>query len=258
MKGNLKSRIASKEVVIGAQLRFGSPAIAEIFGIAGYDYVLLDSEHAPQTPVGIQHQLQAVQGTGATPIVRLGKNDPAQIQVYLDMGAGGILVPMIRTAADAKLGADACYYPPKGTRGYGPARADSYGFDDQYFAKANEKVIFMPVIETVEAVENIESILAVDGLDTFQVGTCDLSIAMGIPFDYEHPRFKEAMQRTLTAASKAGKSAGIGVYGDASDPAVLKSFIDQGFTVFLAGGDQWMLSAGCKRGIQSFEEAKNS
>lgn len=258
MKGNLKSRIASKEVVIGAQLRFGSPAIAEIFGLAGYDYVLLDSEHAPQTPVGIQCQIQAAQGVGTTPIVRLGKNDPAGIQVYLDMGAGGIVVPMIRTAEDAKRGADACYYPPKGTRGFGPARADAYGLNEQYFAKANEKVIFMPIIETVEAVENIESILAVDGMDTFQVGACDLSVALGVPFDYEHPRFKEAIQRTLTAASKAGKPAGMGVYGDFADSAVLKSFIDQGFTIFLAGGDQWILNAGCKRGIQSFEEAKNS
>jgi len=90
MKNRMKAKLLSGQVVFGAQLRFGSPAIAELFGHAGFDYVVFDSEHAPQTPVGIQQQIQAVGNTPATPIVRLLKNDPDLMRPFLDMGAGGV------------------------------------------------------------------------------------------------------------------------------------------------------------------------
>ena len=256
MSKTLKSRIASGELVIGEQLRLGSPAIAEMFGLAGFDFLLIDSEHAPQTPVGIQCQLQAAQATTATGIVRLGNSDPDLIRLYLDMGAGGILVPLIRTEADVRFGAEACFYPPKGTRGFGPARAASYGLDKQYFETANDDVVFSVMIETQEAVENIDAVLAVEGLDTFFIGPCDLSLALGVPFDYGHPRFREAVQRVLAAASNAGKSAGYQIFGDIADGTVLGDLVDQGFTVFVAGTEEWMLSAAAKRVMEVWQKAK--
>ncbi len=120
MKNLMKEKLVTGKVVVGAQLRFGSPAIAELFGHAGFDYIVFDSEHAPQTPVGIQQQMQALAATPATPIVRMPKNDPDLMRPYLDMGAGGVLVPFINTAEEARLGARALRYPPVGTRGYGP------------------------------------------------------------------------------------------------------------------------------------------
>ena len=147
MKKTMKERLLAGELLLGGQLRFGTPAIAELFGHAGFDYLVIDGEHAPQTPVGVQAQLQAIGCTAATPIVRLGRTDPDEIRLYLDMGATGIVVPLIRTAEQAKVGADACRYPPKGTRSFGPARAAAYGSDTTYFPEFNDEVLFLPIIE---------------------------------------------------------------------------------------------------------------
>ena len=257
MKNRLKELLDAGEVVLGAQLRFGSPAIAEMFGLAGFDYLVLDGEHAPQTPVGIQSQLQGIGCTDATPIVRLYKNDPDLIRLYLDMGAMGIIVPLISTAAEANMGAQACRYPPKGTRGCGPARADAYGFDSNYIAEANDHVLFLPLIETAEAIDNINEILAVEGVDSFIVGPVDLSISLGIPFDFEHPRFLDAVKKVADAAHRAGKPAGMGLYLDVLDPATYRQFVDQGFRLLVIGGDEWMLKRMCGMVVQSYTEARS-
>src|SRR3990172_3212077 len=129
MKNRLRELLNAEKVAIGAQLRFGSPAIAELFGLAGFDWLSIDTEHAPQTPLTVQTQLQAVGCTNATPIVRVAKNDPDLIKLYLDMGAMGIVAPFVNTVEEAELGARACRYPPTGTRGWGPARAAGYGLN---------------------------------------------------------------------------------------------------------------------------------
>ena len=116
MKNHLHELLEDGGLALGAQLRFGSAPIAELFAAAGYDFVVIDSEHAPQTPVGILSQLQAVNGYPCTPIVRFGRNDPDEIRLVLDMGAGGVLVPLLKTAAEVEALVRACRYPPEGTR----------------------------------------------------------------------------------------------------------------------------------------------
>src|SRR5687767_5293766 len=162
MVNKIKKLIKEGKPSFGAQLRLGSPAIAEMFSLAGFDWLVIDSEHAPQTPVGIQTQLQAIAAGGATPIVRLQKNDPDTIRLYLDMGAHGVLVPFINTAADAEAGVKACRYPPRGIRGFGPSRGSQYGMDPTYFDRADDEIIFLPIIESAQAVRNIDAIYAVD------------------------------------------------------------------------------------------------
>lgn len=120
VRNRLKQRLDAGEVVIGAQLRFGVPAIVELFGRAGFDFVTIDSEHGPQTPTGVQAQLQGLSSSDTTPIIRVPNNDPDVIRLYLDMGAGGVLVPFVSNAEEARRAAQACRYPPRGTRGYGP------------------------------------------------------------------------------------------------------------------------------------------
>lgn len=243
-------KLAAGKVVVGAQLRFGSPAIAELFGHAGFDYLVFDTEHAPQTPVGIQHQMQAAGNTPAVPIVRV-QNDPDLMRVYLDMGAGGILAPFVNTADEARKGAAALRYPPVGTRGCGPARASRYGLDPDYFETANANMIYLPIIEDVEAVCNIDAILAVEGVDSFIIGPLDLSISLGIPTQFEHPKFKEAVRTVVAAAEAARKPPGTGIYGgDMFSPDTYKRFVDQGFKLLLAGGDEWMLTAGCRKLVE--------
>lgn len=257
MKPNrFKALLKARKPAIGAQLRFGSPAIAEQFGLAGFDFMSIDSEHAPQTPPGIQAQIQGISCSGATPIVRLGSNDPVLISLYLDMGAMGMLIPFISTPEQARIGAAACRYPPEGTRGLGPSRAAAYGFDTDYFQQANDQVMFIPIIETAESVENIEEILAVNGVDTYVVGTYDLTVSLGIPMDFEHPRLKDAMKRIEAASDKTSTPRGVALAPERIDSDTCKRYIDDGYSYFLVAGDEWMLHAACKKVMSHFQEAR--
>jgi 4-hydroxy-2-oxoheptanedioate aldolase len=254
----VKRLLGEGKVVVGAQLRFGSPAIAELFGHAGFDYLVLDAEHAPQTAVGIQSQLQAIGCTSATPFVRLRKNDPDLMRPYLDMGALGILAPFVNTAEEARLGARAMRYPPVGARGYGPARASKYGFYEAYVQYANDEVFYMMVVEDALAVKNIDEILAVDGMDSFVIGPCDLSFSLGVPMQLDHPKVKDAIQTVIRAAQKAGKPMGTAVYGgDMFHPDTYKRFVDQGFNLLLVGGDEWMMNYSCSRLLDAVSSAKH-
>jgi 2-keto-3-deoxy-L-rhamnonate aldolase RhmA len=257
MKNLMKEKLNAGKVVLGAQLRFGSPAIAELFGLAGFDYIVFDSEHAPQTPVGIQQQMMALASTPATPIVRLPKNDPDLMRPFLDMGAGGMLVPFINTAEEARLGARALRYPPHGTRGYGPSRAAGYGFEADYFANADAEIVYLPIIEDGEAVYNCEAILSVEGVDSFILGPVDLSISLGVPMQFAHPKFTQAVGEVVRAGQAAGKPLGTAIYGgDMYNPDTYKRFIDQGFQLLLVGGDEWMLKDGCSRLIECTRKVK--
>ena len=258
MKNHLKQILNEGKVAIGVQLRFGSPAIAEMFALAGFDFVVLDCEHAPQTPIGIQGQLQAVGDNRTTGLVRLPGNDPESMRVYLDMGAMGIVAPFVNSANEAALGAKGLRYPPKGIRGFGPARAAQYGLDSDYLEQADDNMIYIPVIEDSKGIENIDEILAVDGVDTFAVGPCDLGISLGVGFEFEDKKFTDALNRVLKAAESAGKSPGIHVYGDFQELDTLKRFIDMGFKLLLGGGDEWILARGCRNLADTIGKAKES
>ena len=258
MHNRTKALLDAGKVAFGVQLRFGTPAIAELFAHAGFDFVMTDGEHAPQTPVGVQAQFQAMGCTDTTPIARLTSNDPDLIRVYLDMGALGVFVPFITSAEQARIGAQALRYPPQGTRGYGPARASNYGLDEAYFKTANENMLYLPNIEDKEAIRNIDEILAVEGVDSFIIGPVDLSISLGNPMEFHHPKFRDAVNTVLKAAEARNTPAGAGIYGaDANDPDVLKRFVDQGFRLLLVGGDEWMLTSGCKTLMDSCSKIKD-
>jgi 2-dehydro-3-deoxyglucarate aldolase len=243
MKNHFKQLVAAGQVALGAQLRLGTPAIAELFAAAGYDFLVLDGEHAPQTPVGLQAQMQAMNGYACTPIVRFGRNDPDEIRLALDIGAGGVLIPLIKTAAEAAQTVAACRYPPVGTRSYGPSRAHRYGFDRDYFPRSEPDVVVMVIIETAEAVEAIDEIVAVDGLDVVVMGTADLSIALGVPLQTTHPNVGAAIDKVIDAANRVGKPTAIGY--EAGNPDRMRTQIRQGARVMLASGDEWILQAAC-------------
>ena len=246
MQNRLKTRLDAGKVAIGAQLRFGQPAIAELFALAGFDWVLIDSEHAPQTPTGIQAQLQAVSGTAATALVRVPTNDVDLIRLYLDMGALGIVAPFINTAEQAAVGASACRYPPRGTRGWGPHRASGYGLTAQEYTRSiDDNVLYVPIIESVEAVDSIADILMVDGVDACIIGPVDLSISLGRPFDFDNNFYRDAVSRVADAARACGKPAGIGVQGSPLDPGAGEREVADGFRLLLTGGDEWFLATAC-------------
>ncbi len=247
----LRDLLDTGEPAFGIQLRFGSPAIAELAGLAGFDWLLIDTEHAPQTPVTVQAQIQAAGCTPAAPVVRITRTDPDLIKLYLDMGAKGIVVPFVNTPEEAKVGADACRYPPRGTRGWGPHRAAGYGlFEEEYTAGIDDAVVYLPIIESAEAVERIGDIMAVEGVDGCIVGPVDLCISLGVPFRFDHPKYLDALRRVREAGQRAGKPVGHPLLGSMDDEENIRRQVAEGVRLLLAGGDEPALKDGFRRTVE--------
>jgi 2-keto-3-deoxy-L-rhamnonate aldolase RhmA len=241
LRNRTKELLSAGKVAVGVQLRFGSPSIAELIALAGFDWIVIDCEHAPQTPTGVLAQLQAVRGTDTTPLVRIGTPDTSLIRLYLDMGAMGIVIPFVNSAEEAEVVARACKYPPVGTRGYGPWRADDYGLDSDYYAEAGDNILFCPIIEDVKAVQNIDAILAVDGVDVPFVGAADLSVSLGLPLQIEDGRVEEAVQTVLKAAKRAGKPVGTHSCGTPDPRENFGRRVKQGFQMMMLAMDQHLI-----------------
>ena len=254
----LKTLLRDEKPAFGIQLRFGSPAIAELAGLVGYDWILLDTEHAPQTPTKVQSQIQAICNTPATPIVRVTRTDPDLIKLYLDMGAMGVVVPFVNTPEEAKIGADACRYPPRGTRGWGPHRASNYGLNDEdYTATIDDVVQYIPILESAEAIENIDEILEVEGVDGCIVGPVDLCISLGIPFQFEHPKYLDALRLVRKAGQDSGKPVGHPIIGCSSDKEKIRQQIAEGVRLMLIGGDEGFLRDTLRSSIDELSFLRN-
>ena len=197
----LKQRLKSGEATFGAWLSVASPVVAEIMAGTGYDWVLIDTEHGAFDIESLQIALMAFNGSPTVPIVRVAWNDPVRIKQVLDIGADGILVPMVNTSAEARQAVAACKYPPAGIRGFGPKRASGYGRNtDAYVAQANEGVIVIVQIEHVDAAAQIDQILDVPGIDVICVGPTDLSGSAGVLRQFDHPAVTGAIEAVVTRA----------------------------------------------------------
>lgn len=183
---------------------------AEICGLAGFDWVLIDAEHGPFDVSAIQSQLRVLAGTPTPACVRLPSHDDWVLKQVLDIGAQSILVPMVNTANQAHAIVSACRYAPKGHRGLGAtvARVSRFGQVRDYVATANKDVLVMLQVETREAIKNIDAIAAVEGADVIFIGPSDLSADMGLGGDPEAPEVLEALERTVERIHAAGKVSG--------------------------------------------------
>jgi 4-hydroxy-2-oxoheptanedioate aldolase len=213
MRKNItKEKLKDGEVVVGTFVTFPSPTIVEICGHAGFDFVVLDAEHGPLSPGSCEDLIRAADVTGMTPIVRVTYNHPKLILRYLDIGALGVQIPMVRTADDAQRAVEAVKYYPQGKRGMGGARASAWGMKGgfgNYVVESNQETMVIIQIETEEAVENIADIVSVEGVDAVLIGRLDLSQAMGIPGKTEDPMIVNAVDRIIDAAQNAGKGIGL-------------------------------------------------
>ena len=172
----LKSKLAQSEITIGSWITLGHPSIAEIMAAAGFDWLVLDMEHSVLELSEIQMLIQVLDMQKCPAIVRLTSNHPDQIKRVMDAGANGIMVPMIKSAADAESAVQSVYYPPRGKRGVGLARAQGYGAEFQQYRDWLEKnAVIVAMIEHIDAVNAIDSILSVDGIDAYIIGPYDLS-----------------------------------------------------------------------------------
>jgi 4-hydroxy-2-oxoheptanedioate aldolase len=200
---------------IGCLLTLNSPFAAEAFGTLGFDWLGVDLQHSETNLAQVQPMLQAVSSTPAMPFVRVAGNDSILIQRVFDLGAYGILVPMVGTVDQAEAAVHAAKYPPRGERSWGPIRGITYAGRD-YFDHANRELVVIAMLETREAVANAAAILSVDGIDGCYIGPNDLGISHGHPPESGiSDEVEAAIQSILAAARLTGKRAGIQTYSAA-------------------------------------------
>ena len=246
----LKSKLSQGELTIGSWITLGHPAIAEIMAAAGFDWLVLDMEHSVLELSEIQTLIQVLDGQQCPAIVRLTSNHPDQIKRVMDAGATGVMVPMVKSAADAKAAVQSVYYPPRGQRGVGLARAQGYGARfQQYRGWLEDNAVIVAMIEHVDAVKAIDEILAVDGIDAYIIGPYDLSGSMGRPGELDHPEVQSAIARVLEAGQRSGKPGGIHVIEP--DQEELQRRIAAGFNFLGYGLDIRILDSLCRSHMQN-------
>jgi 4-hydroxy-2-oxoheptanedioate aldolase len=226
-------------VAINGWAAIPSPYSAELLGHQGFDAVTIDLQHGMMGLDIAVSMFQALSATPAMPFARASSNDLAQVNRLLDAGSYGIICPMVSTADDARRFADACRYPPDGKRSFGPARGLLYGGPD-YFAHANDEIVALAMIETVEGLENLDAIVATEGLDGIYVGPNDLCLALGVApsAESEEPAVRDAIRRIVDTCRDAGKA--VGVFCSSGAAAAMR--VEQGFNFVTPGNDANVLA----------------
>ena len=216
----LRRKLDAREPVTGAIVNVHAPWFIDLLGISGFDFVMLDAEHGPITPENVESMIRAAEQAGMSALVRVPANIPHIILGFLDAGAQAIQVPHIQTADDARLAVSAVRYPPVGARGMSMmTRAAHHGFGQtaaEYVEAANREIVLVPMIETMEGVDNIDSILGVAGIDALFVGTGDLAASVGLPGQRNSPEVKDAVSHVVARATASGIPVGLPVSDVAS------------------------------------------
>lgn len=242
------AKLAAGEGVIGTFCHLGSSAVAECLSLSGLDYVIIDTEHAPFTDESTGQMIRAMQLHGAEPFVRVRDSSRAAVLHALDLGARGVVVPDVQSVEEARRLVDYAKYFPQGARGFAFARSAQYGFSPDlknvgdYFWKANRHTLLMPQCETRGALDAIEDIAALDGIDGIFVGPYDLSVALGAPAQFSTPSFRAALARILGACRTCGKLAFI--YANTMDEA--RECFRQGYQGAAVGTDTAFLMKGVR------------
>ena len=231
MRNELKRRMKRGEQAYGCWITIESPIVTEMLSVSGFDYFVFDTEHSPLDIFQTQTLMQAMKGTDTTPIVRVWWNDIVAVKRALDVGAYGVVVPWINTREDAELAVRATRYAPWGLRGCGPRRAAL--FDPDYLKTADEEILVICQIETKKAVENIEDIVSVEGVDVTYIGPADLSASHGHLGNQSHPEVQKAIDRVFDATKAAGKAAGIHL----ASGKTIKERIEKGYNMVTIGND---------------------
>lgn len=250
MTNKLKKGITQGIPQIGFWLSIGDSTTAEICASAGFDWVLIDAEHTPQTPHSILAQLRAI---GCHPdthaIARVPSADQAVIKQYLDLGVQSILVPMVESPEQAKSIVDACRYPPLGTRGVGGARAALWGGRQDYLKVANDEVAVIVQVETGLALDNIEAIAAVDGVDGVFIGPADLAASLGHLGQPGHQEVQTAITDAIARIRATGKAPGI----LSRDKTLCRRYLSLGALIVGVGLDAQTLAAQTRALAASFK-----
>lgn len=234
-----KQAVLARRPQIGLWCSLASNIVAELIAGSGFDWILIDTEHAPNEVPTVLSQLQAAVGGTAEPVVRPAWNDTVLIKRLLDVGAQNLLVPYVQTPEEARAAVAATRYPPQGVRGVaGTHRASKFGRVKNYATEAGDQICVLVQIETRLALQNLEAIAAVEGVDGLFIGPSDLAAALGHLGDNGHPKVRSAIDDALQRIKKTGKAFGIltPVEADA------KHYLELGCTVLAVGSDAGLLA----------------
>lgn len=239
----LKQKMLAGKACLGAWLLTTSPDVAEIMAYGGMDFLLIDHEHGQGSIDDAIGQLRAMKGSNCSGILRVPANDPIYIKRVLDAGVGGIMVPNVNNAGEARQVVAACRYPPAGIRGaFGGMRAMNYGFNPGYYATAFDNLLITVQVENAAAIDNIEEIAAVDGIDLIFIGPRDLSASLGKLNLFDDPEVRAEINRAEQAILRAGKLLG----STAASGRIAKDMAERGYRLIIPGSDVTLLGLGIR------------
>ncbi len=209
-----KEKLRNGETVYGVFVRYPNATLVEVLGYCGWDFIVFDGEHGTIEPADCEQMVRAAELQGVTPIIRVPVNQPHVILRFMDTGAHGLHVPMVKSQADAEAVVQSVKYQPRGSRGLAAIRAADYAQKvpfafSQYIAQANTETLVVAHIETVDSVERLPEILAVEGLDVAFLGPTDLSNSLGHPGEAQHPEVQAAFQRCADALKNSNVALGV-------------------------------------------------
>lgn len=252
----MKTKLKNKELTIGSWVTIGHPSIVEIMVKAGFDWLTIDMEHSSITISQAQNLIQIIDMYGCVPFVRVGENDATIIKKVMDAGAHGVIVPMVNNKQDAIRAVSAVKYPPVGTRGVGLARAQGYGLEFEKYKKwVDEESMVIVQIEHIDAVNNFEEILNVEGVDGFIVGPYDLSASMGKPGEFDSSEVREVLNQVKKMSKKIDVVSGFHVISPDSKEVIKK--IKEGFKFIAFSLDVLFLGKNCRMELNKINESNN-
>nr|WP_318384549.1 2-dehydro-3-deoxyglucarate aldolase [uncultured Enterobacter sp.] len=246
-----KAALAAHEIQIGCWSALASPISTEVLGLAGFDWLVMDGEHAPNDVTTFIPQLMALKGSPSAPVVRPPTNEPIVIKRLLDIGFYNFLIPFVETADEAALAVSSTRYPPEGIRGVSVShRANMFGTVPDYFAQSNKNITILVQIESQLGVDNVEEIAAVDGVDGIFVGPSDLAAGLGHLGNASHPEVQRCIQHIFAVAKKHGKPSGILAPIDAD----ARRYLEMGATFVAVGSDLGVFRGATQKLADSFKK----
>lgn len=229
-KNLVKQKLKRGEVVIGCSVRIPHPTVAEILGMIGFDYLMMDGEHGPLEVQTLENMVRACDAAGVATAARLPVSDPEAMLPYLDTGILGVQMPHCKTLEDIRRLVDAAKYPPIGKRGVGPGRATCFGAipTNEHIQQWNEEMLTFAMVEDVDGLKNLPEMLTVPGLDVIAIGQNDLSTSLGYPGNPSHPKVQEIIKGMVQQIREAGRWAST---SGGAKPEHAKHYAEMGFQV---------------------------
>ena len=254
-KNKLKQIFKEGKAVINGWCQIPSSFSAEVMAHMGWDSVTIDMQHGVIDYPNALQMLQAISTTEAVPMARVNWNEPGQIMKILDAGAYGIICPMVSNKEQAEKFAQACMYPPKGYRSYGPIRGLIYGGSD-YGEHANNEILKLAMIETAEAIKKLDEIMSTPGIDGIYIGPADLSLAIGEKPGFDKPEGNPTYEQIVNILKHAKKHNLVAGIHNAA-PEYAQKMIDLGFQLVTVGSDQRYMSAGSREAVSKLKTIKS-